>query len=115
MAELEYGPVDIYVVSFEGSRPDDATLSALGELYLRPFLMSIALGETVGLLGVVYVLLSGQRPTAVALMALSAVLHALNRPALDALIERAAKYLPEERAPAPTAWPTQEPKGEFDF
>ncbi len=32
MAELEYGPVDIYVVSFDGSRPDDATLSALGEL-----------------------------------------------------------------------------------
>ncbi|GAA4061678.1 DUF6325 family protein [Agromyces indicus] len=34
MAELEYGPVDIYVVSFEGDRPDDATLSALGELML---------------------------------------------------------------------------------
>lgn len=32
MAELEYGPVDIYVVSFQGSRPDDATLSALGDL-----------------------------------------------------------------------------------
>ena len=32
MAEFEYGPVDIYVVSFEGSRPDDATLSALGDL-----------------------------------------------------------------------------------
>lgn len=34
MAEFEYGPVDIYVVSFEGSRPDDATLSALGELMI---------------------------------------------------------------------------------
>ncbi|KZE93653.1 MULTISPECIES: DUF6325 family protein [unclassified Agromyces] len=34
MAELDYGPVDIYVVSFEGDRPDDATLSALGELML---------------------------------------------------------------------------------
>lgn len=34
MAELEYGPVDIYVVSFQGSRPDDATLSAVGELML---------------------------------------------------------------------------------
>jgi hypothetical protein len=32
MAEFEYGPVDIYVVSFEGSRPDDATLAALGDL-----------------------------------------------------------------------------------
>lgn len=32
MAEFEYGPVDIYVLSFQGDRPDDATLSALGEL-----------------------------------------------------------------------------------
>lgn len=35
MAEFEYGPVDIYVVSFEGSRPDDATLSALGDLMVN--------------------------------------------------------------------------------
>jgi hypothetical protein len=35
MAEFEYGPVDIYVLSFEGSRPDDATLSALGDLMLN--------------------------------------------------------------------------------
>jgi hypothetical protein len=98
-----------------GLNPREERLSSLGELYMRPFIMSIALGNTVGLLGVVYVLLSGQRPTSIALMALAGVLHVLNRPALDALIERAAKYLPEERAPAPTAWPTQEPKGEFDF
>lgn len=32
MAEFEYGPVDIYVLSFQGDRPDDATLSALGDL-----------------------------------------------------------------------------------
>jgi hypothetical protein len=32
---MEYGPVDVYVVSFEGSRPDDATLSALGDLMLN--------------------------------------------------------------------------------
>jgi len=32
MAEFEYGPVDIYVVSFEGDRLDEATASALGEL-----------------------------------------------------------------------------------
>ncbi|MGR2752232.1 DUF6325 family protein [Agromyces arachidis] len=35
MSELEFGPVDIYVVSFEGSRPDDATLAALGELMVN--------------------------------------------------------------------------------
>ena len=35
MAEFEYGPVDIYVLSFEGSRPDDATLSALGDLMVN--------------------------------------------------------------------------------
>jgi uncharacterized membrane protein len=32
MAEFEYGPVDVYVVSFEGDRLDEATASALGEL-----------------------------------------------------------------------------------
>jgi hypothetical protein len=98
-----------------GMTPREERLAAIGQLYVRPFIMSIALGETVGLLGVVYVLLSGQRPTSIALMALSAALHVVNRPALHALIERGAKYLPEDRAPAPTAWPTQEPKGEFDF
>ena len=98
-----------------GMTPKEERLSALAQLYMRPFMMSIALGETVGLLGVVYVLLSGQRPTAIALMALSAALHVLNRPALDTLIARAAKYMPDDRPAAPTAWPTQEPKGEFDF
>jgi hypothetical protein len=99
-----------------GMTPREERLSALGDLYARPFIMSIALGETVGLLGLVYLLLSGQRPTAIALLVLSAALHALNRPLLDGLIARASKYLPDERAPAaPTAWPTQEPKGEFDF
>jgi hypothetical protein len=98
-----------------GMTPKEERLAALGQLSMRPFIMSIALGETVGLLGVVYVLLSGQRATAIALMAASAVLHAINRPSLDALITRAAKYLPDERPAAPTAWPTQEPKGEFDF
>ncbi|WP_438853549.1 DUF6325 family protein [Agromyces sp. M3QZ16-3] len=32
MAEFEYGPVDVYVVSFEGDRLDEATATALGEL-----------------------------------------------------------------------------------
>ena len=30
--EFEYGPVDIYLIGFPGSRPDDDTLAALGEL-----------------------------------------------------------------------------------
>ncbi|MGR0318781.1 DUF6325 family protein [Agromyces sp. ZXT2-3] len=32
MAAFEYGPVDVYVVSFEGDRLDTATATALGEL-----------------------------------------------------------------------------------
>ncbi|GAA1058147.1 hypothetical protein GCM10017608_05500 [Agromyces luteolus] len=32
MTAFEYGPVDVYVVSFEGDRLDEATASALGEL-----------------------------------------------------------------------------------
>ena len=32
MAEFEYGPVELYLVGFEGDRPDDATLEAIGEL-----------------------------------------------------------------------------------
>jgi hypothetical protein len=32
MAEFQYGPVDIYLVGFEGDRLDPATLSSLGEL-----------------------------------------------------------------------------------
>jgi hypothetical protein len=32
MTEFEYGPVDVYVVSFEGDHLDAATASALGEL-----------------------------------------------------------------------------------
>ncbi|WP_430647113.1 DUF6325 family protein [Agromyces sp. GXS1127] len=32
MTAFEYGPVDVYVVSFEGDRLDSATASALGEL-----------------------------------------------------------------------------------
>lgn len=32
MAEFEYGPVDIYLIGFPGSRLDDDTLAALGEL-----------------------------------------------------------------------------------
>lgn len=32
MAEFEYGPVDIYLIGFPGSRPDDDTLAALGDL-----------------------------------------------------------------------------------
>ncbi|MFC5791123.1 hypothetical protein EDM22_04350 [Agromyces tardus] len=34
MAEFEYGPVDIYLIAFPGSRLDDATLEALGELMI---------------------------------------------------------------------------------
>ncbi|WP_353814494.1 DUF6325 family protein [Agromyces sp. SYSU T00266] len=32
MAAFEYGPVDVYVVSFEGDRLDEGTAAALGEL-----------------------------------------------------------------------------------
>lgn len=32
MADFEYGPVELYLVGFEGDRPDDATLAAIGEL-----------------------------------------------------------------------------------
>jgi hypothetical protein len=32
MAEFEYGPVDIYLIAFPGSRLDDATREALAEL-----------------------------------------------------------------------------------
>ena len=32
MAEFEYGPVELYLVGFEGDRPDDGTLDAIREL-----------------------------------------------------------------------------------
>ena len=32
MADFEYGPVDLYLVGFEGDRPDPGTLEAIGEL-----------------------------------------------------------------------------------
>ncbi|MEJ3405771.1 DUF6325 family protein [Rathayibacter sp. YIM 133350] len=32
MAQFEYGPVELYVVGFEGSRPDDATFAELARL-----------------------------------------------------------------------------------
>ncbi|WP_026482489.1 DUF6325 family protein [Agromyces subbeticus] len=32
MAEFEYGPVDLYLVGFEGDRPDDGSLEAIREL-----------------------------------------------------------------------------------
>lgn len=32
MAEFEYGPVDLYLVGFEGDRPDEGTLEAIREL-----------------------------------------------------------------------------------
>lgn len=32
MADFEYGPVELYLVGFEGDRPDDGTLQAIGEL-----------------------------------------------------------------------------------
>lgn len=32
MKEFEYGPVDLYLVGFEGDRPDPGTLEAIGEL-----------------------------------------------------------------------------------
>lgn len=32
MAQFEFGPVDILVVSFAGDRPDDATIAAIEEL-----------------------------------------------------------------------------------
>jgi len=34
MAEFEYGPVDIYLIAFPGSRLDDATREALAELMI---------------------------------------------------------------------------------
>ncbi|HZW41250.1 MAG TPA: DUF6325 family protein [Agromyces sp.] len=32
MADFEYGPVELYLVGFEGDRPDDGTLAAIAEL-----------------------------------------------------------------------------------
>ena len=32
MADFEYGPVELYLVGFEGDRPDDRTLAAISEL-----------------------------------------------------------------------------------
>lgn len=32
MAEFEYGPVDLYLVGFEGERPDQGTLDAITDL-----------------------------------------------------------------------------------
>lgn len=32
MADFEYGPVELYLVGFEGDRPDAGTLEAIGEL-----------------------------------------------------------------------------------
>lgn len=32
MADFEYGPVELYLVGFEGDRPDDGTLEAIAEL-----------------------------------------------------------------------------------
>ena len=32
MADFEYGPVDLYLVGFEGDGPDPGTLEAIGEL-----------------------------------------------------------------------------------
>ncbi len=32
MTEFEYGPVDLYLVGFEGDRPDEGTLEAIREL-----------------------------------------------------------------------------------
>jgi len=32
MADFEYGPVDLYLVGFEGDRPDPGTIEAIGEL-----------------------------------------------------------------------------------
>ena len=32
MADFEYGPVDLYLVGFEGDRPDPGTLEAIAEL-----------------------------------------------------------------------------------
>ena len=32
MADFEYGPVELYLVGFEGDRPDDGTLEAIAKL-----------------------------------------------------------------------------------
>jgi hypothetical protein len=88
--------------------PREERLVTLLESYKRPFVMGLVLGAMVTLLGVVYVLLSAQREPMIGLMVLSLALHALNRPTIDKLTQRAAKYLPAERADAPTAWPTQQ-------
>jgi len=45
MAEFEYGPIDLYLVGFEGDRPDSGTLEAIkdliggGEIRLLDFLV----------------------------------------------------------------------------
>lgn len=87
--------------------PREERLASLIGAYKKPFVMSLALGNMVALLGLVYVLLSAQIVPMLLLMAIAIGLHVVNRPALDELTQRATKYLPDDRPP-PTAWPTQQ-------
>jgi hypothetical protein len=92
--------------------PREERLASLVNIYKKPFVMGLVLNEMIVLLGVVYALLSAQQLPMLLIMAVAGGLFAVNRPALDALTERATKYLPEERTQAPTAWPTQQ-QGEY--
>ena len=89
-------------------QPREERLASLVEVYKKPFVIGLVLNEMVVLLAVVYALLSAQPIPMVVIMVVAAGLFAVNRPAFDQLTERAAKYLPEERPTAPTAWPTQQ-------
>jgi hypothetical protein len=89
-------------------QPREERLASLINVYKKPFLIGLVLNEMIVLLGVVYVLLSAQRIPMLVIMGVAAALFAFNRPAVDQLTERAVKYLPDDRAPPPTAWPTQQ-------
>jgi hypothetical protein len=89
-------------------QPREERLASLINVYKKPFMIGLVLNEMVVLLGVVYVLLSAQVIPMFIIMGLAGGLFAVNRPAFDQLTERAVKYLPEDRAQAPTAWPTQQ-------
>jgi hypothetical protein len=89
-------------------QPREERLASLVNVYKKPFLIGLVLNEMVVLLAVVYALLSAQQLPMLIILAVAAGLFALNRPAFDELTRRAAKYLPEDRAQGPTAWPTQQ-------
>jgi hypothetical protein len=89
-------------------QPREERLASLVTVYRKPFVMGLILNEMIVLLGVVYALLSAQPIPMLVILGVAGALFAVNRPAIDELTDRATKYLPEDRAQAPTAWPTQQ-------